>query len=73
LRGHPHAVGLTIMEALHEVFHQNPDMYLNELQWFLATQHDFYIPISILQETLEHVGLTRRVMHKIAIERSEHL
>lgn len=73
LRGCPRAVGLAIMEIIHNVFRRNPETYLDEMQWFLATCHDFYIPISTLHTTLERMGLLRRIMKKIAIERDEHL
>ncbi|KAE9392284.1 hypothetical protein BT96DRAFT_1000459 [Gymnopus androsaceus JB14] len=43
--------------------------YLDELQWFLAVEHDIAISIPSLQSNLEKAGLTRKLLHKIAIER----
>lgn len=59
------------MDVIQDVFCRNPETYLDELQWFLATQHDFYIPILTLHFTLERMGLSRQIMKKIAIEQDE--
>ena len=59
------------MTAARQLFHNHPDTYLDELQWFLAIHHDIAISISSLQENLQKAGLTRKLLHKIAIERDE--
>jgi len=57
------------IQACREVYAQNPETYLDELQWFLAVEHDIAISIPSLQSNLEKAGLTRKLLHKIAIKR----
>ncbi|KDR70028.1 hypothetical protein GALMADRAFT_76765 [Galerina marginata CBS 339.88] len=71
LRGRPRLIGLLAMTAIKEIFSRHPDLYLDELQWFLAIHHDLAISKSALQENLESAGLTRKVLHVIASERDE--
>jgi transposase len=73
LRGRPRIIGLAVMTAIRQLYEQHPYTYLDELQWFLAVHHDTAISISSLQENLQKAGLTRKVLHKIAIERDEEL
>lgn len=71
LRGRPRLIGLLAMTAIQDIYSRHPDLYLDELQWFLAIHHDIAISISALQENLEKVGLTRKILHTIASERDE--
>ena len=71
LRGHPRLIGLLAMTAIKDTYSRHPDLYLDELQWFLAIHHDLAISKSALQENLESAGLTRKVLHIIASERDE--
>ena len=71
LRGRPCIIGLLAMTAIRDVYTRHADLYLDELQWFLAIHHDLAISIQALQENLEKAGLTRKVLHGIAIERDE--
>ena len=71
LRGRPRLIGFAAMTATRQLFHDHPDTYLDELQWFLAVHHDIAISIPALQENLQQAGLTRKLLHKIAIERDE--
>ena len=61
---------LTAVQTLYEV---DSDLYLNELVLWLAVKHDIKISVSALHSTLVQVGLTRKLLHKIAIERDEEL
>jgi transposase len=71
LCGRPRLIGMLAMTAIREVYFRHPDIYLDELQWFLAIHHDLAISKSALQENLEKAGLTRKILHKIAVERDE--
>lgn len=71
LRGRTRIVGLAALTAAKELYFKDPSIMLDELQWHLAIQHDIAISISALQETLVRVGLTRKVLQKIASERDE--
>ncbi|KAE9389684.1 hypothetical protein BT96DRAFT_959974 [Gymnopus androsaceus JB14] len=69
LHGQPRLIGMLAMQACCEVYARNPENYLDELQWFLAVEHDIAISIPSLQSNLEKAGLTCKLLHKIAIER----
>jgi transposase len=73
LRGRPRIIGLAVMTAVRQLYEQHPDTYLDELQWYLAVHHDTAISISSLQRNLDKAGLTRKMLHKIAIEQDEQL
>ncbi|KAJ7834467.1 hypothetical protein B0H14DRAFT_3709394 [Mycena olivaceomarginata] len=67
--GRPRIIGLAALTAIKEIYTRHADTYLLELQWWLAIHHDIQISISSLHETLERTGLTRKLLHKIAVER----
>ncbi|KAJ7034798.1 hypothetical protein C8F04DRAFT_1210512 [Mycena alexandri] len=67
--GRPRIIGLAALTAIKEIYTKHADTYLLELQWWLLIHHDISISISSLQETLERAGLTRKLLHKIAVER----
>lgn len=48
-------------------------MYLDKLVLWLAIEHDISISVSALHATLWKIGLTRKLLHKIAIECDEQL
>jgi len=59
------------MTAVKEIYKHSPDMYLDELVWWLAIHHDIVISVSGLHRNLVEAGLTRKLLHKIAFERDE--
>ncbi|KAJ7609235.1 hypothetical protein DFH06DRAFT_1017370 [Mycena polygramma] len=69
IMGRPRIIGLAALTAIKEIYTRHADTYLVELQWWLVIHHDIQISISALQETLERTGLTRKLLHKIAVER----
>ena len=71
LCGRPRLIGLLALTVIRDIYTRHPNLYLDELQWFLAIHHDLAISIQALQENLEKAGLTRKVLHRIAIERDE--
>ncbi|KAJ7303151.1 hypothetical protein DFH08DRAFT_826006 [Mycena albidolilacea] len=68
IMGRPRIIGLAALTAIKEIYTRHADTYLLELQWWLVIHHDIQISISALQETLECTGLTRKLLHKIAVE-----
>ncbi|KAJ7632069.1 hypothetical protein B0H17DRAFT_894679, partial [Mycena rosella] len=68
IMGRPRIIGLATLTAVKEIYTKNADTYLTELKWWLIIHHDINISISALQATLEKVGLTRKLLHKIANE-----
>jgi len=61
---------LTAVQTLYEV---DLDLYLDELVLWLTVKHDIKISVSALHSTLVKVGLTQKLLHKIAIKRDEEL
>jgi transposase len=73
LHGRPRLIGLMAMTAIKDIYTRQPDLYLDELQWYLAIHHDLAISKSALQDNLIKAGLSRKILHKIAVERDEAL
>ncbi|KJA25913.1 hypothetical protein HYPSUDRAFT_133934 [Hypholoma sublateritium FD-334 SS-4] len=69
--GRPRAIIRAVMTAIVEVYNNKADAYLDELVWWLAVHHDLPISRSALQKNLVSVGLTHKLLHKIARERDE--
>lgn len=59
------------MTATKEVYHNEANVYLDELVWWLAIHHDIAITQSTLHKNLQDAGLTRKLLHKIAQECDE--
>ena len=59
---------MAAMTAIKEIYTQNSNTYLDELQWHLAIPHNISISISALQESLVMAGLTQKVLLKVASE-----
>ena len=70
LRGSLHRLCLLLSCTLYEV---NSDLYLDELILWLAIEHGIKASVSALHSTLVKVGLTQKLLHKVAIERNEEL
>lgn len=62
-----------VLTAVHTIYEQDSDLYLDELVLWLAINHDIIISVSALHDNLKQSGLTRKVLHKIALERDEEL
>jgi transposase len=71
LRGRARIISRAVLDAIHVVYKSNPEIYLDELQYWLAIHHNIAISIPSLHQNLEDVGLTRKILHKIASERDE--
>jgi DDE superfamily endonuclease len=60
-----------VLTAVHTLYTMDPDLYLDELVLWLAIHHDIAISVPALQQNLTKAGLTRKILHKIALERDE--
>ncbi|CAA7264085.1 unnamed protein product [Cyclocybe aegerita] len=69
--GHPRIIVRAVLTAIQEVYHNEADIYLDELIWWLAINHNIAISWSTLHKNLQDAGLTRKLLHKIAKERDE--
>lgn len=66
-------LGSLVLTASHTVYAQaaNPDLYLDELVFWLAFRYDIAISVPALQQHLIEAGLIREIFFKIALERDE--
>jgi hypothetical protein len=62
-----------VLTAVKEVCKGEQDLYLDELVFWLAIDHDIVISKSALHMNLKEAGLTRKLLHKIAIEQDAQL
>ncbi|KIM73344.1 hypothetical protein PILCRDRAFT_15316 [Piloderma croceum F 1598] len=58
-------ISRTVLTAVHDIYKSEPDIYLDELVFWLAIHHDIVISKSALHKNLE-AGLTRKLLHEIA-------
>ena len=59
------------LTAIHTLYEQESDLYLDELVTFLAIEHSIIVSLSTLSRNLSEAGLTRKLLHKLASERDE--
>lgn len=69
LVGRPRIITRAVLTACYDIYQKDPDIYLDELRFWLAFHHDIVISIFALQKNLDDVGLNRKLLHKIARER----
>jgi len=73
LRGKARILTRAVLTAVQTLYESDADLSLDELVLWLALHHNIAISISALQENLQKAGLTRKLLHKIAVERDEEL
>jgi len=56
---------------MEDMFFEDPDLYLDEICTWLTVEHDIFISTSSLSRTLNSVGLSRKILQKLASERNE--
>ena len=66
-----HILTHALIQACQDLFSRESDLYLNEVVAWLALEHDIVISISTLARNLTEVGLTHKILHKLASERDE--
>src|SRR6202453_2632201 len=60
-----------LITACQTLYESDSDLYLDEVVTWLAITHDIVISTATLSRNLTEAGLTRKMLHKIAIERDE--
>lgn len=73
LVGRPRTITLAALNAIRTIYDEALSVYLDELCTYLAVEHDIIVSTASLCRTLNHVGLNRKKLKKIAIERDEAL
>jgi hypothetical protein len=68
LCGHTQITCRAILTAVQDIYRTKPDLYLDELVFWLAIHHNIIISKSALHMNLQEAGLSHKLLHKIAIE-----
>ncbi|KAI5984526.1 hypothetical protein EDD15DRAFT_2116314, partial [Pisolithus albus] len=71
LTGRARTVTRALLTAMEDLFSEHPDLYLDEICTWLAVEHDIDLSTSSLSRTLNSVGLSRKMLQKLASERNE--
>ena len=71
LAGRTRIITRAVLTAVHQIYTTSSDTYVDELVWWLAIHHDIVICHSTLHRNLQEAGLTRKLLHKLALERDE--
>jgi hypothetical protein len=71
--GRSRTITLTVLKAIHTLYESEPDLYLDELVLWLGINHDIAISTLALHQNLKQAGLTRKLLHKIALERDQEI
>ncbi|KAF8519199.1 hypothetical protein JB92DRAFT_3141831 [Gautieria morchelliformis] len=71
LQGRPGALNTTQMHALINLVQNAPEMFLNELQDWLALEHDILVAITTLHYATQNAGLSYKLLRRQAAERDE--
>jgi transposase len=73
LIGAKRIINRAVLTAIHTIYAEDSDLYLDELCTLLAAEHGIIVSQSTLCRNLIEAGLTRKVLHKMALERDEAL
>ncbi|KIK95153.1 hypothetical protein PAXRUDRAFT_11628 [Paxillus rubicundulus Ve08.2h10] len=68
-----HILTRALSMACEDLFSEESDLYLDEVIAWLALIQDIFISKSTLCQNLKELGLTRKILHKVATERNEAL
>lgn len=71
LIGRTRIIAQATLTAIHTLYKQESDLYLNELVTFLAIEHSIIVSTSTLSRNLLEAGLTHKILHKLASECDE--
>ena len=69
LQGCPPALNTEQRNDLFNVIDQAPEMFLDEIQDWMALYHDTAISITLLHRVIQDAGLFLKMLHKAASER----
>jgi transposase len=71
LVGRTRIITRAVLTAVRTIYEEEPDLYLDELCTFLTVEHNIIVSSSTLSWNLIEAGLTRKKLHKLALERDE--
>ncbi|KAF8573627.1 hypothetical protein K439DRAFT_1555387 [Ramaria rubella] len=70
-QGRPRVLDGDKLHSLVELIEWSPEMYLDELQDWLALEHDILVGITTLDRNIHEAGLTYKLLQRAAGERDE--
>lgn len=70
-RGRPRILDQVMLANLRELIREHPDLYLDEIGQWLAIYEDVEISTSALHDSLEDMGITHKLMKRIAPGRDD--
>ena len=71
LRGRPRILTSAMTDDLQEMIKETPSLFLDEIGEFLALYHDQPILTTALHDNLCDLGLTYKLLHRVAAERDD--
>jgi hypothetical protein len=71
LKGQNQVISSAVMKEIQQLYKSDLETYLNEIQFWLAMQHDIAISIPALHRNLMDTGLTNKLLTKIAEEHDQ--
>ncbi|KAK0219467.1 hypothetical protein EDD85DRAFT_989481 [Armillaria nabsnona] len=71
IRGRPHLLSSEINEDLVSLCSESPELFLSEIQEWIAVAHDHAISKSQLHQILKDCGVTYKLMRRAASEQDE--
>jgi len=73
LRGRRRILSSDVVDDLHDLMLESPELYLDEIGIWLALYHDVQISTTALHDNLRELGLTHKLMRRAAAERDHEL
>ncbi len=70
-RSRPRILNADMTHDLMTLITEAPEMYLDEIQEWIAIVHDVGLSISALHQNIRDCGITYKMLHKAAVERDE--
>ena len=71
LQGRPHTLNADQRHDLFTMLDESPELFLDEIQDWVAVSHDIGLSKSALHYLIRDAGLTYKLLHKAASERDE--
>lgn len=70
-QGRPRILNADMTHDLYTLLEEAPNLYLDEIQEWLAAAHDIGISVSALHQNMEDAGISYKLLRKAAVERDE--
>jgi len=71
LRGRRRLLLAQALEDIRELIHENPILFLDEIREWIALNHDQPVSTTALHNNLRDLGLTWKLLRKVAAERDD--